>query len=122
ARKAREKQGEGGCARRFLKHPLCWPAFQRVRPISAIVRYSRVRTEEFTVVGADRAAGRFPTEFCPRFEPTGELSVLSPLVSIGVVGIHGQAWPDVSRPVSASAGSQLPEPAARGSPRGHRCR
>jgi len=34
------------------------------RSISAVVRYSRVRTEEFTVVGADRPPVRFPTIFC----------------------------------------------------------
>jgi hypothetical protein len=33
--------------------------------ISAVVRYSRVRTEEFTVVGADRPPVRFPTISCP---------------------------------------------------------
>jgi len=46
------------------------------RSISAVVRYSRVRTEEFTVVGADRPALRFSTIFRPRSKPTGELSVL----------------------------------------------
>src|SRR5262249_22318801 len=44
------------------------------RSISAVVRYSRVRTEEFTVVGADRPPLRFFTIFCPRFNTTGELS------------------------------------------------
>src|SRR5262249_12566059 len=61
------------------------------RSTSRPVRYSRVRTEEFTVVGADRPPLRFFTIFCPRFDTTGELSTLSSLVSIGVVGIHG--WP-----------------------------
>jgi hypothetical protein len=63
-----------------------------------------VRTEEFTVVGADRPPVRLPTIFCPRFEPTGELSGLSSLVSIGVVGIQGQPWPrsEPTRMVSAS--------------------
>jgi hypothetical protein len=51
------------------------------RSISAVVRYSRVRTEEFTVVGADWPPVRFPTIFCPCFEPTGELSDLSSSVS-----------------------------------------
>src|SRR6516162_8062534 len=69
------------------------------RSISAVVRYSRVRTEEFTVVGADRPPLRFPTIFRPRFETTGELSVLSSLVSIGAVGVHGQPWSEVSRPL-----------------------
>src|SRR5215831_17854662 len=69
------------------------------RSISAVVRYSRVRTEEFTVVGADRPPLQFSTIFCPRSNITSELSVLSSLVSIGAVGIHGQPWPDVSRPV-----------------------
>src|SRR5215831_7668830 len=72
------------------------------RSISAVVRYSRVRTEEFTVVGADRPPVRFPTIFCPRFEPTGELSSFSSLASIGVVGIHGQPWSEVSRPYGLS--------------------
>src|SRR5262249_29840871 len=31
------------------------------RPISALVRYSRVQTEEFTMLGADRPPVRFPT-------------------------------------------------------------
>jgi hypothetical protein len=35
------------------------------------------------VVGADRRPVCFPTIFCPRFEPTGELSAFSSLVSIG---------------------------------------
>jgi hypothetical protein len=69
------------------------------------------------VVGADRRPVCFPTIVCPRFEPTGELSVFSSLVSIGVVGIHGQPWAEVSRPVRPSAGGQSPEPPARGSPR-----
>src|SRR5215475_6671281 len=75
------------------------------RSISAVVRYSRVRTEEFTVVGADRPAVRFPTIFCPRFKITGELSVFSSLVSIGAVGTH------------TSESAQGPEPPARRSPR-----
>src|SRR5262245_39494954 len=90
------------------------------RSISAVVRYSRVRTEEFTVVGADRPPLRFPTIFCPRFEPTDELSSVSSPVSIEVVvGIHGQPWPEVSRPVWPQRARQLksPEPPARGSPR-----
>src|SRR6516225_5380209 len=49
------------------------------RSISALVRYSRVRTEEFTVVGADRP----PTIFCPCSKTTSELSIISSLVSIG---------------------------------------
>jgi hypothetical protein len=53
------------------------------------------------VVGADRPALRFPTIFCPRSKVTSELSDLSSLVSIGVVGVHGQPWPEVSRPVRA---------------------
>src|SRR2546421_7467390 len=69
------------------------------RSISAVVRYSRVRTEEFTVLGADRPPVRFPTIFCPHSKVTSELSIFSSLVSIGAVGIHGQPWPDVSRPV-----------------------
>src|SRR6266540_6966550 len=94
------------------------------RSISAVVRYSRVRTEEFTVVGASRAAVRFPTIFCPCSKTTGELSNVSSLVSIGAVGIHGQPWPDVSRPVRPERAGQLksPEPPARGSPRDHRHR
>ena len=54
--------------------------------ISAVVRYSRVQTEEFTVVGATGRPCGFFTIFCPRFEPAGEL--FSSLVSAG--GIHGQ--------------------------------
>src|SRR5215471_15656196 len=69
------------------------------RSVSAVVRYSRVRTEEFTVVGADRPPLRFPTIFCPYFEPTSDLSVFSSLVSIGAVGIHGQPLARSSRPV-----------------------
>src|SRR6516165_2087711 len=61
------------------------------RSISAVVRYSRVRTEEFTVVGAGRPPLRFFTIFCPRSNITSELS--SALVSIGTVGwYHGQPW------------------------------
>src|SRR5262245_18398115 len=63
------------------------------RSISAVVRYSRVRTEEFTVVGADRPPVQFSTIFCPRFERTGELSS------------------------GLSESAQDPEPPARGSPR-----
>src|SRR2546421_5870421 len=85
------------------------------RSISAVVRYSRVRTEEFTAVGTDRPPLRFFTIFCPRFNTTSELSVLSSLVSIGAVGVHGQPSPDVSRLSGRSA--QSPEPPARGSPR-----
>src|SRR5215475_12282381 len=98
------------------------------RSISAVVRYSRVRTEEFTVVGGDRPPPRFSTVFWPYFEPTRELSALPSLVSIGAVGIHGQPWPEVSRPVRLQRTGQLksPEPPARGRPRRpchwHRCR
>src|SRR6266478_5790443 len=77
--------------------------------ISAVVRYSRVRTEEFTVVGADRPPLRFFTIFCPRFNTTGELSSISSLVSIGAVGIHGPPWPEVSRPVRPQRAVKLPE-------------
>src|SRR5262249_876439 len=51
------------------------------RSISAVVRYSRVRTEEFTVVGADRPAVRFPTIFCPCSKITSELSGVSSIIS-----------------------------------------
>src|SRR5262245_9961094 len=44
---------------------------------SAVVRYSRVRTKEFTVVGADRPPVRFSTIFWLRFDTTGELSALT---------------------------------------------
>src|SRR5262245_27415102 len=77
------------------------------RSTSRPVRYSRVRTEEFTVVGADRPPLRFFTIFCPRLNTTGELSNVSSLVSIGAVGIH---WPILARrePTrTASAGGQL---------------
>ena len=56
------------------------------------------RTEEFTVIGTDRPPVRFSTIFCPRFEPT-DASVSSPVSIEVVVGIHGQPWPEVSRPV-----------------------
>src|SRR5215831_15219920 len=69
------------------------------RSISAVVRYSRVRTEEFTEVGADRPPVRFFTIFWLRFDTTGELSGVSSPVSIGAVGIHAQPRPEVSRPV-----------------------
>jgi hypothetical protein len=71
------------------------------------------------VVGASRAAVRFPTIFCPCSKTTGELSNFSSLVSIRAVGIHGQPWPEVSRPVRPERAGQLksPEPPARGSPR-----
>jgi hypothetical protein len=42
-----------------------------------------VRTEEFTVAGADRLPVRFSTIFRLRFDTTGDVSSL---VSIGVVG------------------------------------
>jgi hypothetical protein len=58
------------------------------------------------VFGADRPPLRFPTIFCPRFEPTSELSDLSSLVSIGAVGIHGQPWPKWADR-TASAGGQI---------------
>src|SRR5262245_11579396 len=58
---------------------------QSSRSISAVVRYSRVRTEEFTVVGADRPPVRFSTIFCPLFNTTGELSIISSSVSIHAV-------------------------------------
>ena len=37
------------------------------------ILYSRVRTEEFTVVAADRPPVRFSTIFCPRSRTTGEV-------------------------------------------------
>src|SRR5215467_12854626 len=67
------------------------------RSISAVVRYSRVRTEEFTVVGADRPPLRFFTIFCPRFNTTGELSIFSSLVqsdqlvSMANPGLNGRS-------------------------------
>ena len=51
------------------------------------------------MVGAGRRPVCFPTIFCPRSNTTSELSDFSSLVSIGVVGIHSQPWPEVSRPV-----------------------
>ena len=51
------------------------------RSISAVVRYSRVRTEEFTVVGVDRPPVWFSTIFCLRSNITGELSSISALVT-----------------------------------------
>jgi hypothetical protein len=41
------------------------------------------------VVGGDRPPLRFSTIFCHRSKITSELSVVSSLVSIGAVGIHG---------------------------------
>src|SRR5262249_39732301 len=70
-------------------------------------RYSRVRTEEFTVAGADRPPLRFSTIFCPYFEPTSELSILSSLVSTERL-VHGQPWPEVSRPGWPQRGSSGP--------------
>src|SRR6266545_1297998 len=55
------------------------------RSISAVVRYSRVRTEEFTVVGADRPPVRLPTIFCPRSNMTSELSAVSAPVESSTV-------------------------------------
>src|SRR5215471_21618551 len=66
-----------------------------------------MRTEEFTVVGADRPPLRFATIFCPRFETTGELSGFSSLVSIGAVGIHGKHLARSEPTRTASAGGQL---------------
>ena len=37
----------------------------------------------------------------------GDHRGVSSLVSIGAVGIHGQPWPDVSRPVRAERAGQL---------------
>src|SRR5262245_23015308 len=54
------------------------------------------RLQGMSIVGAEPR--RFSTIFCPRSNTTGELSSTS-LVSIGAVGIHGQPWPEVSRPV-----------------------
>src|SRR5262245_13484577 len=89
------------------------------RSISAVVRYSRVRTEEFTVVGADRSPVRFPTIFCPRSNTTGELLVLSSLVSIGAVVSLAR-----SEGLSGRSAQSL-EPPARAAPRRpcrwHRC-
>ena len=95
--------------------------------ISAVVRYSRVRTEEFTVVGADRPAVRFPTIFCPCSKVTSELSSISSLVSIGVVGtaLPPLARSEPTRMVQRAGQLKSPEPPARESPRRpchwHRC-
>src|SRR5215510_13732424 len=77
------------------------------RSISAVVRYSRVRTEEFTVVGADRPPLQFSTIFCPHSNTTDELSGISSLVSIGVDGIPGQPWPGAD-PYGLSESAQDP--------------
>src|SRR5262249_16423004 len=54
----------------------------------------------------------------PVFEDNWRITSFSSLVSIGAVGIHGQPWPEVSRPVRPQRRSaQSPEPPARGSPR-----
>src|SRR5262249_29488165 len=73
------------------------------RSISAVVRYSRVRTEEFTVVGADRRPVCFPTIFCPRSKVTSELSIISSLVSIGAVGILANPGPEGADPYGSAA-------------------
>jgi hypothetical protein len=68
------------------------------------------------VVGAHRPPVRFPTIFCPRSETTSELSLCQ---SEWLVSMANPGLTLATR--TASAGGQLPEPAARGSPRGHRC-
>src|SRR6516225_2929126 len=55
-----------------------------------------MRTEEFTVVGADRRPVCFPTIFCPRSKVTSELSIISSLVSIGAVGILANPGPETA--------------------------
>src|SRR4029077_3748558 len=55
------------------------PSAARLR---ARVRYSRVRTREFTVVGADRPPVRFSTIFSLRRRTTNELSLICSLVAI----------------------------------------
>ena len=59
------------------------------------------------MVGAGRPSVRFPTIFCPRSNITSEFSIICSLVSIGVVGIYGQPWPEVSRPVWPQRAGQL---------------
>src|SRR5262249_22215083 len=64
-----------------------------------------MRTEEFTVFGADRLAPRFSTIFCPRFDITNELMVLS-----SVNRSSWYPWPTLARrePTrTISAGGQL---------------
>jgi hypothetical protein len=73
-------------------HRLDFLAAAIKRSISAVVRYSRVRTEEFTVVGAGRPPLRFSTIFCPRPSITSELSNVSSLVS-PQEGLRGHSWP-----------------------------
>jgi hypothetical protein len=82
------------------------------RSISAVVRYSRVRTEEFTVVGTGRPPVRFSTIFCPRSKITSELSIFLSSVN---------RWPTLARSEptrTASAGGQLYGPYPAAGPRG----
>jgi hypothetical protein len=69
------------------------------RSTSAAVRYSRVLTEEFTMVGASLSTSDLSAVLALTVGVTSELSIVPSLVSIGAVGIHGQPWPGVSRPV-----------------------
>ena len=72
----------------FDSHRMAHKQYQELNTRSA----SRPKHPKF-------ASWRNGADFCPRSKPTGELSTLSSLVSIGVVGIHGQPWPELSRPV-----------------------
>ena len=59
------------------------------------------------MVGADRPPLRFFTIFCPRSSITGELSsFFLPSVNRNI-GVHGQPWPEVSRPVWPQRAGQL---------------
>src|SRR5262249_41308428 len=59
------------------------------------------------VVERDHALGRARPAARAVFHDILAAFRVSSLVSIGAVGIHGQPWPEVSRPVWASAGGQL---------------
>src|SRR4249919_65372 len=69
------------------------------RSTSAAVRYSRVLTEEFTMVGASFSTSDLSAVLALTVGVTSQLSIFPSLVSIGPVGIYDQPWPDVSRPV-----------------------
>ena len=88
------------------------PAAAINRSISAVVRYSRVRTEEFIVLGADRRPLRFSTIFCPRSKTTGELSALLSSVNRSIwFPSRGPFCPRTNTGTGNQFGQPLAEPA-----------
>ena len=90
------------------------------RSISAVVRYSRVRTEEFTVVGVDRPPLRFSKIFCPRSKITSELSVRQVGVDRGKPEL-GRRYNDqraLAVEVWVSSNEKLPSSLSRECPKG----